>query len=101
MNELGPDAGEMVKRMGRRTLVPGIEQIVLGLLSITLARATTTVTVAILAVISAVTGTVDFIDFAGSSRARSSWRKRSRGVPVLSSCAGSIGPGRKGYGDLP
>jgi uncharacterized membrane protein HdeD (DUF308 family) len=101
MNELGPDVGEMVKPMGQRTLVPGIAQIVLGLFAITLARATTTVTVAILAVISAVTGTVDFIDFADSSRAgRSRW-KRSRGVPMLSSCAGSIGPGRKDYGDLP
>ena len=81
--------------------MPGIGQIILGLFSITLAIATTTVTVAILAVISAVTGTVDLIDFASSSRARRSRQKRTMGVPMVSSCAGSIGPGGQDYGELP
>ena len=80
MNELGLQPAEMVKLMGKRTLIAGIVQIVLGFFAILLAGVTTVVTIAVIAAVLAVTGVIDVVDFLANVRARRSWWKLARGI---------------------
>jgi len=74
------DAAEMIRRMGKWTLIAGIVQIVLGVFALLLVGVTTVVTVAVIAAIVCITGVIDVVDFFANVRARRSWWKLARGL---------------------